>query len=114
TPQDLAPYKTVVIDTVGAMLECIKTHLLLTAKTISKAVNHYVAFQSATRHFRHIALIHQVIWCSSVFIFHWGGLLEKLFQVKSRIHQTPLNTNAAKSAFALANAIEFSRVRLST
>ncbi|WP_445536102.1 ATP-binding protein [Acinetobacter sp. G18] len=28
TPQDLAPYKTVVIDTVGAMLECIKSHLL--------------------------------------------------------------------------------------
>lgn len=29
TTQDLAPYNTVVIDTVGAMLECIKTHLLL-------------------------------------------------------------------------------------
>lgn len=29
TAQDLAPYNTVVIDTVGAMLECIKTHLLL-------------------------------------------------------------------------------------
>ncbi|MEG2267718.1 MAG: ATP-binding protein [Acinetobacter sp.] len=28
--QDLAPYNTVVIDTVGAMLESIKTHLLLT------------------------------------------------------------------------------------
>ena len=28
TPQDLAPFNTVVIDTVGAMLECIKTHLL--------------------------------------------------------------------------------------
>ena len=32
TPQDLAPFNTVVIDTVGAMLESIKTHLLLTAK----------------------------------------------------------------------------------
>jgi len=29
--QDLAPYNTVVIDTVGAMLEAIKTHLLKTA-----------------------------------------------------------------------------------
>ena len=29
--QDLAPYNTVVIDTVGAMLESIKTHLLKTA-----------------------------------------------------------------------------------
>lgn len=29
TPQDLAPYNTVVIDTVGAMLESIKTHLTL-------------------------------------------------------------------------------------
>lgn len=29
--QDLAPFNTVVIDTVGAMLECIKTHLLKTA-----------------------------------------------------------------------------------
>lgn len=29
TPQDLAPYNTVVIDTVGAMLESIKTHLML-------------------------------------------------------------------------------------
>ena len=29
--QDLAPYKTVVIDTVGAMLEAIKTHLLKTS-----------------------------------------------------------------------------------
>ncbi|WP_179998059.1 ATP-binding protein [Acinetobacter sp. YH12239] len=29
TPQDLAPYNTVVIDTVGAMLESIKTHLAL-------------------------------------------------------------------------------------
>lgn len=28
TPGDLAPYKTVVIDTVGAMLECIKSHLI--------------------------------------------------------------------------------------
>lgn len=28
---DLAPFNTVVIDTVGAMLECIKTHLLKTA-----------------------------------------------------------------------------------
>ncbi len=36
TPQDLAPYKTVVIDTVGAMLECIKTHLLLTANNRQK------------------------------------------------------------------------------
>ncbi|WP_074166839.1 AAA family ATPase [Acinetobacter baumannii] len=34
--QDLAPYKTVVIDTVGAMLECIKTHLLLTANNRQK------------------------------------------------------------------------------
>ena len=38
TPQDLAPYKTVVIDTVGAMLECIKTHLLLTANNRQKMV----------------------------------------------------------------------------
>ena len=30
TPQDLASFNTVVIDTVGAMLESIKTHLLLT------------------------------------------------------------------------------------
>ncbi|HRM30667.1 MAG TPA: ATP-binding protein, partial [Acinetobacter johnsonii] len=31
TEQDLAPFNTVVIDTVGAMLESIKTHLLKTA-----------------------------------------------------------------------------------
>lgn len=36
TPQDLAPYNTVVIDTVGAMLESIKTHLLLTANNRQK------------------------------------------------------------------------------
>lgn len=34
--KDLAPYKTIVIDTVGAMLECIKTHLLLTANNRQK------------------------------------------------------------------------------
>ncbi|ENV48073.1 hypothetical protein P255_01453 [Acinetobacter brisouii CIP 110357] len=28
TAQDLAPFNTIVLDTVGAMLECIKTHLL--------------------------------------------------------------------------------------
>lgn len=36
TLQDLAPYNTVVIDTVGAMLESIKTHLLLTANNRQK------------------------------------------------------------------------------
>ena len=36
TPQDLAPFNTVVIDTVGAMLESIKTHLLLTANNRQK------------------------------------------------------------------------------
>lgn len=29
TPHDLAPYNTIIIDTVGAMLESIKTHLML-------------------------------------------------------------------------------------
>ncbi len=36
TPQDLAPYNTIVIDTVGAMLESIKTHLLLNATNKQK------------------------------------------------------------------------------
>lgn len=36
TPQDLAPFNTVVIDTVGAMLESIKTHLLTTANNRQK------------------------------------------------------------------------------
>lgn len=36
TPQDLAPFNTIVIDTVGAMLESIKTHLLLTANNRQK------------------------------------------------------------------------------
>ncbi|WP_164071922.1 AAA family ATPase, partial [Acinetobacter soli] len=36
TPQDLAPFNTVVIDTVGAMLESIKTHLLATANNRQK------------------------------------------------------------------------------
>ncbi len=36
TPSDLAAYNTVVIDTVGAMLESIKTHLLLTANNRQK------------------------------------------------------------------------------
>ncbi|WP_338351421.1 AAA family ATPase, partial [Enterococcus faecium] len=35
----LAPYKTVVIYTVDAMLECIKTHLLLTANNQQKDVS---------------------------------------------------------------------------
>lgn len=41
TPQDLAPYKTIVLDTVGAMLECIKTHLLLTANNRQKDGSYY-------------------------------------------------------------------------
>ncbi|OTG82556.1 AAA family ATPase [Acinetobacter sp. ANC 4558] len=36
TPQDLAPFNTIVIDTVGAMLESIKTHLLLNATNRQK------------------------------------------------------------------------------
>lgn len=36
TMQDLAPYNTIVIDTVGAMLESIKTHLLLNATNRQK------------------------------------------------------------------------------
>lgn len=36
TPQDLAPYNTVVIDTVGAMLESIKTHLMLNSTNKQK------------------------------------------------------------------------------
>lgn len=36
SPADLAPFNTVVIDTVGAMLESIKTHLLLTATNRQK------------------------------------------------------------------------------
>ncbi|KGT48404.1 ATP-binding protein [Acinetobacter sp. HR7] len=36
TPQDLAPYNTVVIDTVGAMLESIKTHLMMSATNKQK------------------------------------------------------------------------------
>lgn len=36
TPQDLAPFNTIVLDTVGAMLESIKTHLLLTANNRQK------------------------------------------------------------------------------
>ena len=36
SPQDLAPFNTIVIDTVGAMLESIKTHLLSTANNRQK------------------------------------------------------------------------------
>lgn len=36
TPQDLEPYNTVVIDTVGAMLESIKTHLMLNSTNKQK------------------------------------------------------------------------------
>ncbi|WP_151815346.1 MULTISPECIES: ATP-binding protein [Acinetobacter] len=36
TPSDLAPFNTVVIDTVGAMLECIKSHLLTISENRQK------------------------------------------------------------------------------